>query len=139
MRGVLRDGSCPGLPAPRNVVNSDSILQDLGANDVLGSQRHDGLCTIEVGVKESYGHPHLVLAHARPPAESVVADSELLGQRRQPWVDRPELKASNKSGGEEVRIDPANTAPVQSPITHELYDICVRHDRCLVHSLVVGL
>jgi hypothetical protein len=30
---------------------------------------------------------------------------------------------SNKNGGEEVRIDPANTAPVHSPITDELYDI----------------
>lgn len=37
-----------------------------------------------------------------------------------------------------MRIDPANTAPVQPPITHELYDISVRHDGCLVHSLVVG-
>ena len=55
MRGVVRDGSCPGLPAPRNVVNSDSIHQDLGANDVLGSQRQDGLCTIEVGVPSSDG------------------------------------------------------------------------------------
>jgi hypothetical protein len=40
---AVRDGSCLGLPPPRNVVNSDSILQDLGANDVLGSQRQDGL------------------------------------------------------------------------------------------------
>ena len=45
---------------------------------------------------------------------------------------------TNKSGGEEVRIDPADTAPVQAPITRELYDISVRHDGCLVHSLVVG-
>ena len=37
-----------------------------------------------------------------------------------------------------MRIDPANTAPVQPPITHEFYDISVRHDGCLVHSLVVG-
>jgi len=37
-----------------------------------------------------------------------------------------------------VRIDPANTAPVQAPITHELDDIGVRHDGCLMHSLVVG-
>ena len=37
-----------------------------------------------------------------------------------------------------MRIDPANTAPVQSPIAHKLYDISVRHDGCLVHSLVVG-
>jgi hypothetical protein len=37
-----------------------------------------------------------------------------------------------------VRIDPANTAPVQPSITHELYDISVRHDGRLVHSLVVG-
>ena len=37
-----------------------------------------------------------------------------------------------------MRIDPANTAPVQAPIAHEFYDICMRHDRCLVHSLVVG-
>ena len=38
------------MSAPRNVVNSHSIFQDLGANDVLGSQRQDGLCTVEVGV-----------------------------------------------------------------------------------------
>ena len=50
--------------------------------------------------------------HARPPAESVVADAELCGQRSQSRVRRPELKTSNKSGGEQVRIDPANTAPV---------------------------
>jgi hypothetical protein len=37
-----------------------------------------------------------------------------------------------------VRIDPANTAPVQPPLSHELYDISVRHDGCLVHSLVIG-
>lgn len=37
-----------------------------------------------------------------------------------------------------MRIDPANTAPVQPPITHELYDISVRYDGCLMHSLVVG-
>ena len=37
-----------------------------------------------------------------------------------------------------MRIDPANTAPVLPPITHELYDISVRHDGGLVHSLVVG-
>lgn len=37
-----------------------------------------------------------------------------------------------------MRIDPANTASVQPPITHELYDINVRHDGGLVHSLVVG-
>jgi len=37
-----------------------------------------------------------------------------------------------------VRIDPANAAAVQSPIAHKVYDIAVRHDRCLVHSLVVG-
>lgn len=37
-----------------------------------------------------------------------------------------------------MRIDPANTAPVQPPITHELYDISVRHAGCLMHSLVVG-
>ena len=70
--------------------------------------------------------------------ESVVSDSELRGHRRQPRVRRPELEVPNKSGGEEVRIDPANTAPVQAPITHELDDIGVRHDGCLVHSLVVG-
>ena len=60
--------------------------------------------------------------------ESVVANSQLCGQRRQPRVRCPQLKASNKGGGEEVRIDPANTAPVQPPITHELYDISVRHE-----------
>ena len=43
------DGSRLGLSAPRNVVSSHSVLPDLGANDVLGSQRQDGLCTIEVG------------------------------------------------------------------------------------------
>jgi hypothetical protein len=37
-----------------------------------------------------------------------------------------------------VRIDPANTAPVQPPITHELYDISVRHEGSLVDSLIVG-
>ena len=37
-----------------------------------------------------------------------------------------------------MRIDPANTAAVQTPIAHKVYDIAVRHDRCLVHSLVVG-
>ena len=37
-----------------------------------------------------------------------------------------------------MRIDPANTTPVQPAITHELYDLSVRHDGCLVHSLVVG-
>ena len=52
------------------------------------------------------------------PAESVVANSQLCGQCRQPRVRCPQLKASNKGGGEEVRIDPANTAPVQSSIAH---------------------
>ena len=37
-----------------------------------------------------------------------------------------------------MRINPANTPPVQPPITHELYDIIVRHDGRLVHSLVIG-
>ena len=37
-----------------------------------------------------------------------------------------------------MRIDPANTAPAQSPIAYKLYNITVRQDRCLVHSLVVG-
>src|SRR5439155_14161342 len=41
-------------------------------------------------------------------------------------------------GGKEVRIDPANPAPVQSSIAHKFYDISMRHHRCLVHSLVVG-
>jgi hypothetical protein len=48
VRGGVRDGSCLGLPATRNVVNSDSILQDLGANDVHGSRRLDGLTAVEV-------------------------------------------------------------------------------------------
>jgi len=70
--------------------------------------------------------------------ESVVANSQLCGQRRQPRVRCPQLKASNKGGGEEVRIDPANTAPVQSSIAHKFYDIRMGHHWRLVHSLVVG-
>lgn len=37
-----------------------------------------------------------------------------------------------------MRIDPANTTPVQPSIADERYDISVGHDGCLVHSLVVG-
>ena len=37
-----------------------------------------------------------------------------------------------------MRIDPANTAPVQSSIAHKLYDISMRYHGGLVHSLVVG-
>lgn len=60
---------------------------------------------------------------------------QLFGPSHQPWVRRPELKAANKGGGEEVRIDPANAAAVQPPIAHKVYDVAMRHDRCLVHSL----
>jgi hypothetical protein len=34
-------------------------------------------------------------------------------------------------------IDPADPASVQSPISHELDNITVRHDWCSVHLLVV--
>lgn len=37
-----------------------------------------------------------------------------------------------------MHIDPTNTAPMQPPVTHERYNISMRHNRCLVHSLVVG-
>ena len=37
-----------------------------------------------------------------------------------------------------MRIDPANTTPVQSSIAHKLYDISMRHHGRLVHSRVVG-
>jgi hypothetical protein len=33
VRDGVPDGLCLGLAAPRNVINSDSILQDLGANE----------------------------------------------------------------------------------------------------------
>ena len=36
-----------------------------------------------------------------------------------------------------MRIDPANTAPVQTPFAYKRDDITVRHNRCLVHLLVV--
>src|SRR5436309_1678383 len=68
--------------------------------------------------------------------ESVVANSQLCGQRRQPRVRCPQLKASNKGGGEEVRIDPANTAPVQSSIAHKFYDIGLGHHGRLVQPVV---
>jgi len=130
----MRDGSGLGLPAPRNVVNSDSILQDLGANDVIGSQGQDGLCTVEIrvpscdqkersiqtrriggvnrpltprGQKESHSHPHLELthAHARPPAESVRIRLPALWPTSLITGPLSRPKASSKSGGEEVRID----------------------------------
>jgi hypothetical protein len=47
-----------------------------------------------------------------PNSTSVVGDPQLLRQRQQSRVGRPQSQAPNKSGREQVRIDPADTTPV---------------------------
>ena len=36
-----------------------------------------------------------------------------------------------------MRIDPADAAPVESTVSHEIDNIAVRHCGCLVHLLIV--
>lgn len=69
--------------------------------------------------------------------KSVVADSQLSCDYRQPWVRRPQFQAPDQRGRKEMRIDPANTAPVEPTISHEIDNITVRHGGCLMHLLVV--
>ena len=68
--------------------------------------------------------------------KSVVGNPQLSRDDREPRIRRPQLQAPDQRGGQQMRIDPANPAAMQSTVTHEPDNIYVTHSGRLVHLLV---
>ena len=55
----------------------------------------------------------------------VVGDPQLAGKRFQARIGRPQFQAADKSGREQVRINPTDATPMQPPISHKRHDLFV--------------
>lgn len=89
-----------------------SLIREAFTNHAL--PRPSALWTKERGYRNlvnivpplgDHGHP---LGAARP-----VCDSKFAGHPSQMFVGRPERRARDKGGSEQMRIDPTNTSAVQ--------------------------
>jgi hypothetical protein len=67
-----------------------------------------------------------------------MVNPQLGRDRGKPRIGCPQSHAGDKSGREQVRVDPANAAAVKSTLPNELYNLTMWHDRRLVHQDVVG-
>jgi crotonobetainyl-CoA:carnitine CoA-transferase CaiB-like acyl-CoA transferase len=67
---------------------------------------------------------------------SLEADVQLACNGRKVWIGRPQPDIADQRRGEEVDIDPTDSAAVQPPRVHERHDLAMRHQRDLVHQAV---
>lgn len=66
------------------------------------------------------------------------ARPQFVSDRVQWSVSRPELDSRDKRRGQEVRVDPADAAPMNLARPDERHDVAVRHSRYLHHPFVAA-
>lgn len=126
---ILTASAASGQSAAPLLVDAKWLSQHLTDRDVV--LMRNGVDLGELRARE-FGRLDATACSDLP-----VRDCQVPCRDCEPRVGRPERQSPHQGRRQEMRIDPANTEPVQPAVPDELDDLAVRHDWRLMHLLVV--